>query len=191
MLDETKENEKSGLGLAEKLALKSRIVLIYGEINHQLAQQTCSLLLALAAESKERIKIIISSPGGHVESGDSIHDIIQYIETPVTMIGSGWVASAGTHIFLAAPKEDRVALPNTRFLIHQPSGGAQGSTEDILIQTEQVLKMKKRIALHIAKATDNPIDKVLKDIERDFWMDCDEAQKYGIISRVIRTQSEA
>ncbi|TQV87783.1 ATP-dependent Clp protease proteolytic subunit [Aliikangiella coralliicola] len=190
MFDETKESEKGGLGLAEKLALKSRTVLIYGEINHQLAQRTCSILLALAAESNERIKIIISSPGGHVESGDSIHDIIQYIETPITMIGSGWVASAGTHIFLAAPKEDRVALPNTRFLIHQPSGGAQGSTEDILIQTEQVLKMKKRIAEHIAKATSNPIDKVLKDIERDFWMDCSEAEKYGIISRVIQTKSD-
>jgi len=101
-------------GIAERLAFKSRFALVFGEISHQLARTTCERLIALAQESDAPISVLISSPGGHVESADAIHDVIRFIRAPVTTVGTGWVASAGTHIFLAAPKERRVCLPNTR-----------------------------------------------------------------------------
>ena len=123
--------------IAEKLSFKSRFVLVFGEIDHALAQVTCERLIALAQESDAPIRVLVSSPGGHVESGDAIHDMIRFVRAPVTMIGTGWVASAGTHIFLAAPKERRFCLPNTRFMIHQPGGGAAGHASDIAIQARK------------------------------------------------------
>src|SRR3989449_5092386 len=114
-------------GIAERLAFKSRFALVFGEISHQLARATCERLIALAQESDAPITVLVSSPGGHVESADAIHDVIRFIRAPVTMVGTGWVASAGTHIFLAAPKERRGCPPNTRLIIHQPRGGAGGA----------------------------------------------------------------
>src|SRR4051794_22354700 len=125
------EKEKSAKGerassIQEQLSFKSRFVLVFGEVDDKLARLTCERLIALAQESDAPINVLISSPGGHVESGAAIHDMIRFVRAPVTTIGSGWVASAGTHMFLAAPKERRVCLPNTRFMIHQPAGGAGG-----------------------------------------------------------------
>src|SRR5207302_356319 len=125
---------------------KARFALVFGEISHQLARTTCERLIALAQESDAPISVLISSPGGHVESADAIHDIIRFIRAPVTTVGAGWVASAGTHIFLAAPKERRVCLPNTRFMIHQPGGGAGGPATDIAIQAKEILRTRERIA---------------------------------------------
>jgi len=125
-----------------------------------------------------------------VESGDAIHDMIRFVRAPVTTIGTGWVASAGTHIFLAAPKDRRVCLPNTRFMIHQPGGGAGGPATDIAIQAKEILRTRERIARVIAKQTDQPLKKVLGDMERDFWLSADEAIEYGIVSRVIETHQE-
>jgi len=142
-------------------------------------------LLALAEESSDPIQLFINSQGGHVEAGDSIHDIVGYIEPKVQVIGTGYVASAGTHIYLAAEKEDRYCLPNTRFLIHQPSGGAGGSASDIAIQAQQIVKMKERLAQVIASRTGAAIERVREDIERDKWMDTEEAIEYGIVSRVV------
>jgi ATP-dependent Clp protease, protease subunit len=113
--------------LAERLAFKSRFVLLFGEIEHTMARVTCERLIALAQDSDAPITMLISSPGGHIESGDAIHDLIRFVQAPVTTVGTGWVASAGTHVFLAAPKERRVCLPNTRFMIHQPTGGPAAS----------------------------------------------------------------
>src|SRR5262245_55140186 len=124
LLDRNEEAAPKPGGIAEKLSFKSRFVLVFGEIDHALAQSTCERLIALAQESDAPIRVLVSSPGGHVESGDAIHDMIRFVRAPVTTIGTGWVASAGTHIFLAAAKERRVCLPNTRFMIHQPGGGA-------------------------------------------------------------------
>ena len=112
--------------IADRLAFKSRFVMLFGEINHAVARATCTRLIALAEDSDAPITVLISSPGGHVESGDSIHDIIRFVRAPVTTVGTGWVASAGTHVFLAASRERRLCLPNTRFMIHQPGGGAGG-----------------------------------------------------------------
>jgi ATP-dependent Clp protease protease subunit len=174
----------------DKLVFKSRFVMVFGEINHQAARATCTRLIALAEESDSPINVLISSPGGHVESGDAIHDVIRFVRAPVTTIGTGWVASAGTHIFIAAPKERRVCLPNTRFMIHQPGGGAGGPATDIAIQAKEIIKTRERIAKVIAKQTGQDLQKVLTDMERDFWMNADEAIKYGLVSKVIETSRE-
>ncbi|WP_394781715.1 ATP-dependent Clp protease proteolytic subunit [Undibacterium sp.] len=173
-----------------KLLFKSRFVTIFGEINHQAARAACERLIALSEESDAPIHILISSPGGHVESGDAIHDIIRFVRAPVTTIGTGWVASAGTHIFLAAPKERRVCLPNTRFMIHQPGGGAGGQASDIAIHAKEILKTRERIAREVSTETGQPLEKVMTDMERDFWMNAEEAVKYGIVSRIIERHKD-
>jgi ATP-dependent Clp protease protease subunit len=134
--------------------------------------------------------MLISSPGGHVESGDAIHDMIGFVRAPVTTVGTGWVASAGAHIFLAPPKERRVCLPNTRFMIHQPAGGAGGQATDIAIMAREIIKTRERIAKVIAKQTGKALAAVLADMERDYWMSADEAVAYGIVSRVISNQKD-
>ena len=187
--DEKKETEPAKVqgSLTEKLAFKSRFVLIFGEIDHSMARSTCERLIALAEESDAPIQVMVSSPGGHVESGDAIHDMIRFVRAPVTTIGTGWVASAGTHIFLAAPPKRRVCLPNTRFMIHQPAGGAGGPATDIAIQAKEILRTRERIARVIARETGKPYEKVIADMERDFWMSAEEAIAYGVVSRVVET----
>ena len=184
------EPAKSEGSLTEKLAFKSRFVLVFGEVDHAMARATCERLIALAEESDAPIQVMVSSPGGHVESGDAIHDMIRFVRAPVTTIGTGWVASAGTHIFLAAPPERRVCLPNTRFMIHQPAGGAGGPATDIAIQAKEILRTRERIARVIARETGKPFEKVTADMERDFWMSAAEAIEYGIVSRVVETHRD-
>lgn len=176
--------------MEEQLLFKSRYVMIFGEIDDKMAQATCRRLLALSQESDAPITLLISSPGGHVESGDAIHDMIRFVRAPVTVIGTGWVASAGTHIYLAVPKERRFALPNTRFMIHQPAGGAGGQASDIAIQAREIIRTRERIAAVIARETGQPLARVAVDIERDFWMGTEEAIAYGLVSSVIERQSE-
>jgi ATP-dependent Clp protease protease subunit len=189
------EDEKSAKpdrpgSLAEQLAFKSRVVMVFGEIDDKMARATSERLIALAQESDAPIHMLISSPGGHVESGDAIHDMIRFVRAPVSTIGSGWVASAGTHIFLAAPRERRLCLPNTRFMIHQPSGGAGGRASDIAIAAQEIIKMRERIARVIAKETGQKLERVLSDIDRDHWMTAAEAIEYGLVARVIERQTE-
>ena len=175
--------------LDEKL-FKSRALTLFGDVDEKLARNITERLLALAAESDDPITLYISSPGGHVESGDVIYDIIKFIKPEVHVIGTGWVASAATTIYLAAKKENRYALPNTRFLVHQPSGGSRGSASDIKIQAEQIIKMRARINKLIADETGQPLERVAKDTDRDYWMTVDEAIEYGIVGRQIRSVSE-
>ncbi len=184
------EAAKAPGSLTEKLAFKSRFVLVFGEIDHAMARTTCERLIALAEESDAPIQVMVSSPGGHVESGDAIHDMIRFVRAPVVTIGSGWVASAGTHVFLAAPKERRVCLPNTRFMIHQPAGGAGGPATDIAIQAKEILRTRERIARVISRETGQSFEKVTADMERDYWMSANEAVAYGIVSRVIETHRD-
>ena len=176
--------------LEEQLSFKSRYVLIFGEITDAVARATCQRLIALSEESDAPITVTISSPGGHVESGDAIHDMIRFVRAPVTTLGTGWVASAGAHIFLAVPKERRVCLPNTRFMIHQPAGGAGGQATDIAIQAKEILRTRERIASVISRQTGKPLATVIVDIERDFWMNAEEAVNYGIVSRIIERQQD-
>jgi len=144
----------------------------------------------LAADSDDPISIYISSPGGHVESGDVVYDMIKFIKPVVKVIGTGWVASAATTIYLAAAKENRFSLPNTRFLVHQPSGGSMGDATDIKIQAEQIVKMRARINKLIADETGQPIERVAKDTDRDYWMTVDEAIEYGIVNKVVKSITE-
>ena len=187
--DKADKAERSS-NMMEQLAFKSRFVMVFGEIDDKTARATCERLILLAQESDAPIHMLVSSPGGHVESGDAIHDMIRFVRAPVTTIGSGWVASAGTHIFLAAPKNRRVCLPNTRFMIHQPSGGAGGRASDIAIQAQEIIKMRERIARVIAKETGQKLERVLVDIDRDHWMSAQEAIEYGLVARVIERQTE-
>ncbi len=190
-MDEEEGEESIGsVRLPMEKFLSSRTVLIFGGINQKLAQTVSAQLLYLDHVNNDPIRIFVNSPGGHVESGDTIHDLIGFIKSPVLMIGTGWVASAGTHIFLGAPKERRFCLPNTRFLIHQPSGGAQGRAGDIAIQAEEIVKMRERLAQVISERTGTAIEKVRVDIERDYWMTTEEAAAYGILGTVIRNADE-
>ena len=179
-----------GTRLEDQLVFKSRYVLIFGEIDDKLARATCQRLIALAEESDAPITVTISSPGGHVESGDAIHDMIRFVRAPVTALGTGWVASAGAHIFLAVPKERRLCLPNTRFMIHQPAGGAGGQATDIAIQAKEILRTRERIAKIVARETGKPLATVMADMERDYWMNAEEAVAYGIVARVIERQKD-
>ena len=188
--EKPERNEQRQESITDQLSFKSRFVFLFGDINHQVARATCERLVALAQQSDAPIRVLISSPGGHVESGDAIHDVIRFIGAPVTTIGTGWVASAGTHIVLAAEKERRVCLPNTRFMIHQPGGGAGGPATDIAIQAKEILRTRERIARVIAKQTGKPYEKVIVDMERDFWMSPKEAIEYGMVSRVIESYKD-
>jgi ATP-dependent Clp protease protease subunit len=188
--DKPERAEQRPESITDQLSFKSRFVFIFGDINHQMARATCERLVAMASQSDAPIRVLISSPGGHVESGDAIHDTIRFISAPVTTIGTGWVASAGTHIYLAAEKERRVCLPNTRFMIHQPLGGAGGPATDIAIQAKEILRTRERIARTIAKQTGKSYEKVITDMERDFWMSPKEAIDYGIVSRIIETYKD-
>ena len=174
----------------EEKAFKSRTVLVFGEISDKTAADIVRRLVALDADSAAPIDMLVSSPGGHLESGDAIHDMLRFISAPVNMIGTGWVGSAAVHMYLGVPKERRFCTPNTRFLIHQPSGGAGGQASDIAIQAREILKARERIAEVISRETGQPIDRVMADIERDRWLSPDEAITYGLVSRVIHKRSE-
>ena len=169
---------------------KSRSIFIYGPITQELAQKVCTQLVALAAANDDDIRIYVNSPGGHVESGDSIHDMIKFIKPKVWMIGTGWVASAGALIYVAAPKEQRLCLPNTRFLLHQPSGGTRGMASDIEIQAREIIKMNERLNKIMSAATGQPYEKIAADTDRDYWLSAEEAKAYGLVSRIVTSQSE-
>ncbi|MGF9563720.1 ATP-dependent Clp protease proteolytic subunit [Neorhizobium sp. JUb45] len=193
MNDENDDDKTKELPLGKETEanlFKSRSIFIYGGITQELAQKVCTQLVALAAASDEDIRIYVNSPGGHVESGDSIHDMIKFIKPKVWIIGTGWVASAGALIYVSVPKERRIALPNTRFLLHQPSGGTRGMASDIEIQAREIIKMNKRLITIFAKATGQTEEKIAKDIDRDYWLGAEEAVAYGLASKIVTSQSE-
>lgn len=193
-LSDEGEKEAPGVGdvlrtLTQKL-FESRTILICGEINMVVAQIITAQALALAAASDDDITVFIHSPGGHVESADTIFDILTFIKPRVRMIGTGWVASAGAHIFLSAEKEDRYCLPNTRFMLHQPAGGAGGRATDIEIEATEILKMRARLNRVISDRTGQTLKRVERDTERNFWMNAQEALEYGIVGKVITSATE-
>ncbi len=164
---------------------KARTVLIFGEITMKLAREVSAELLALSVESDQPIRILINSPGGHVEAGDTIHDMIRFIKPEVRMLGTGWVASAGAHIFLSIKREFRYCLPNTRFMIHQPIGGAGGKATDIAIEAKEIIRVRQRLNRVIAKETGQPLEKVERDTDRNYWMTAEEAKEYGLVTHII------
>ena len=187
---EKKENTKDLPNIAMEKLLKSRTIIISGEINQPLAEKVCAQLLILEEMSNDPIKIFINSQGGHVESGDTIHDMIKFVKPRVIMIGTGWVASAGITIYLAADKENRYSLPNTRYMIHQPLGGFNGQATDIGIEAKEILRVRKRINTIISEATGQPIEKVNKDTDRNYWLNAEEALEYGIVNKIISSHSQ-
>ena len=173
-----------------KALYKSRTVLIFGEVDMKMAERVSAQLLAYAAEGEGDIRVIVNSPGGHVESGDTIHDMIRFVGPRVKMIGTGWVASAGAHIFLGARRENRFCLPFTRFLLHQPLGGVRGQATDISIEAEEILKMRERLNREIAAETGQSYERVVADTERNYWLSAEEAKAYGLVSRIVSSASE-
>ncbi|NNU15069.1 ATP-dependent Clp protease proteolytic subunit [Parvularcula sp. ZS-1/3] len=174
----------------EKHLFDARQVLIVGQVTMELARDICQRLLALAHASDDPITVIVSSPGGHVESGDMIHDTIKFIKPEVKMVGTGWVASAGALIYVSVPKERRFCTPNTRFLLHQPSGGAGGPASDIEIQAREIIRMRDRLNKIFADATGQSVEKIEKDTDRDHWLSPDEALEYGLLGKMIQNIGE-
>lgn len=188
--NEKEEKSKPLSDLAMEKLLKSRTIIISGEINQALAEKVTTQLLILEEMSNDPIKIFINSQGGHVESGDTIHDMIKFVKPKIIMIGTGWVASAGITIYLAADKENRYSLPNTRYMIHQPLGGFNGQATDIGIEAKEILRVRKRINNIISESTGQPIEKVNKDTDRNYWLTSEEALDYGIVNNIISSHSE-
>lgn len=175
--------------LRERL-FKSRTLVISGEINQRLASHVVAQLLALDSDSQDAVTMFINSQGGHVESGDTIHDIVKYVKSPVRMVGTGWVASAGALIYVAAPRERRFCLPNTRFLLHQPAGGAFGHASDIEIEARQILAMRERLNKIMARETGQPLERIEGDTRRNFWLNAEEAVEYGLAGKIIQSANE-
>ncbi len=169
---------------------KNRTLTLFGEVNQDVARRTAEKLLTLSYESDDPITFYISSPGGHVESGDVIYDMIQFIKPVVRCIGTGWVGSIATHIYLAAERENRLCLPNTRFLIHQPAGGFGGDATDIAIHAREIVKTRERINAVIADRTGQTLERVAQDTDRDYWMSAEESLAYGLVGRIIRKAAD-
>jgi ATP-dependent Clp protease protease subunit len=184
------EAAKQMFSPVEGTLLKHRMLTLFGEINQDVARATVNRLLALAFESAEPLTMLISSPGGHVESGDAIFDTMRFIKPVVRVVGTGWVGSIATHIFLSPAKEHRFSMPNTRFLIHQPSGGFGGDASDIEIHAREIMKTRERINQVIAQQTGQTLERVNLDTERDYWMSVEEARDYGLVGKIINTIDE-
>jgi ATP-dependent Clp protease protease subunit len=176
-------------GLRERL-FKARTLIISGEINQKLASEVMGQLLAMSTESDEPITIFINSQGGHVESGDTIHDMVRFIDAPVRMVGTGWVASAGALIYVAVPRERRFTLPNTRFLLHQPAGGTRGSAADLAIEAKEIVKMRERLNRVFAERTGQSFEQIVEDTRRNFWLDAEAAVEYGLAGKIIQGVEE-
>lgn len=176
--------------LAAARLFRSRVITIFGAIDMKIAGDVVAQMLALNESGSEPIRLVINSPGGHVESADSIHDMMRFVRCPVLVLGTGWVASAGVHIFLGAPRERRFCLPNTRFMIHQPSGGMSGKGSDVEIEATEILKMRDRLNDIIATETGQPVERVRQDTNRNFWMNAAEAQNYGLAGSIVASSDQ-
>jgi ATP-dependent Clp protease, protease subunit len=186
-------SERSVAALTDSIRerlFESRTLIISGEINQKLAANVMGQLLALSAASDEPITIFINSQGGHVESGDTIHDVVRFVKPKVRMVGTGWVASAGALIYVAVPREDRLCLPNTRFLLHQPAGGAGGTASDIAIEAKEIVRMRERINGIFSRETGQTVERIEKDTHRNFWLSAEEAIEYGLVGRIVRDAGE-
>jgi len=170
--------------------LRARTLLLFGEIDMAVAEGVCARLLALAGRSDDPIRLVINSPGGHVESGDTIFDTIRFIRPSVQILGTGWVVSAAALVYVAVEREQRLALPNTRFMLHQPLGGVGGPASDIEIEARQISSLRERLNRTFASATGQPYERIVKDTERNHWMTATEAVAYGLAGRIVQHESE-
>ena len=187
--DNNAKNDQAKDGLYEKI-LKTRSILLSGEINKDSADKFIKDLLVLEAESNDPVKVFINSPGGDVDAGFAIYDMVRFVSCPVIMIGMGLIASAASLILLAVPAERRVGLPNSSYLIHQPLSEMKGNATDIEIHAMQLEKIKAKLNRIISEATGTDLAAVAADTDRDHWLDASEAQRYGLISRVVESRSK-
>ena len=189
MRNESPETSDSRLLSAADLVaarlFEARAIVVTGEIDQKVAAHVTAQLLALAAVSDQEITFYINSQGGHVESGDTIHDMIRFVTPRVRMVGTGWVASIGALIFVSVPRERRFCLPNTRFLLHQPWGGSGGTASDIEIEAREILRMRDRLNRIFARETGQPLERIEEDTHRNFWLDGEAAVKYGLVGRIV------
>ena len=188
--DQNMEDAAKAFNFLESGLLKNRTLTLFGEVNQEVARRTAEKLLTLSFESDDPITLFISSPGGHVESGDVIYDMIRYIKPVVRTVGTGWVGSIATHIYLAPDREHRYCLPNTRFLIHQPAGGFGGAASDIEIHAREIVKTRERINQVISERTGQPLERVAQDTDRDYWMSAEESLEYGLVGQIIQGVDE-
>jgi ATP-dependent Clp protease protease subunit len=184
------DSEKEAGARVEEKILETRTILLFGEISQKSAREVCEKLILLSSINDNPIKLIINSQGGHVEAGDTIHDMIRFVKPSVKILGTGWVASAGALIYVSAPLEDRFSLPNTRFMLHQPSGGVGGQASDISIEAQEILKMRDRLNRIFSVQTGQPVERIEKDTDRNFWMSAEEAKEYGIVGKIVSSQLE-
>ena len=188
--DEEKKVPKAPDPFSERF-LKTRQIILSGEINKDLADGIARQLLILDSDdSKAPIYMYIDSPGGDVDAGFAIFDVIRFVKAPVYLIGMGLIASAATLVLLSVPKERRLGLPNSRYLIHQPLGGMRGVATDIEIYAKDMEKIRAKLNKIISEETGTALEQVTKDTERDFWLDSEEAVKYGLISSIITKKDE-
>jgi ATP-dependent Clp protease protease subunit len=183
-----KDEENGGGAKLEEKILETRTILLFGEISQKSAREVCQKLILLAALNSDPIKLIINSQGGHVEAGDTIHDMIRFVKPKVKILGTGWVASAGALIYASVPVEQRFSLQNTRYMLHQPSGGVGGQATDISIEAQEILKMRDRLNNLFARQTGQPVERIEKDTDRNFWMSAEEAKQYGLVGKIITAQ---
>ena len=184
------KKEESSSSQLDKALFDSRTILLTGEINDKIARSVCAQLLAYSAVSDKPILQVLSSPGGHVESGDMIHDMIKFVRAPVRILGTGWCASAGALIYAAGKKENRFCLPNTRFLLHEPRGGVGGQASDVEIQAREIIRMRERLNKIFAEATGQTLEQIKKDTDRDYWMSAEQALAYGLVGKIVTTHAE-
>lgn len=176
-------------GMMEKM-METRSILLCGEVNKELSERVARSLLLMEARSNDPIKVFIDSPGGDVDAGYAIFDMIRFVNAPVYTIGMGLVASAGALILLAAPGDRRVALPNSHYLIHQPLSGMRGVATEIEIHARELEKTRERINKMIADETGKSIEQIATDTDRDYWMNAQEAREYGLVSSIVGHRSE-
>ena len=188
--DENNTPQQEPNSFLEQALFKARTILLTGGIDDKQARRVCERLLALGSESADPILLVLSSPGGHVESGDMIHDMIKFVPAPVKILGTGWVASAGALIYSAGQRENRFCMPNTRFLLHEPRGGVGGQASDIEIQAREIIKMRERLNRIFAEATGQTLDKIKEDTDRDHWMSAQEAVDYGLVGKIVSHYNE-
>ena len=188
--DKDAKTQESAFEVMNKKFLETRQILLSGEVNKALAEKIVRQLLVLEAASDKPIYIYIDSPGGDVDAGYAIFDMIRFVKAPVYCVGMGLVASAGALILLAADKSRRVGLPNSHYLIHQPLSGIKGVATDIEIHAQELEKTKVKINDLIAQETGKPLEQVAKDTDRDYWLSATEALEYGLISNVVSKRED-
>ncbi|HPA48223.1 MAG TPA: ATP-dependent Clp protease proteolytic subunit [bacterium] len=181
------EEKKEGTAALSNRLLESRTIVLSGEINQDVAHHTISQLLVLAHDSDKDIRMFVQSQGGHVDSGFAIHDVMRFIKPRVVTLALGWVASMGVPIFLGGAEGCRYCLPHTRFMLHQPSQGVLGQASDIEIEAKEILRIRQRINELLANATKQPIERIEKDSDRNFWMNADQAKEYGLVDKIVQS----